>query len=71
MRYMIVIEKGEESWGAYVPDLPGCVAVGESDQEVKKLIQEAIKLHLEDLSKSGAQIPYPSSKGEYVEVSAG
>lgn len=70
MRYMVVIEKGENSFGAYVPDLPGCVAVGETEEEVKQLIQEAIEFHLEDLQDSGATIPRPLSKSEYVEVSA-
>lgn len=70
MRYMVVIEKGETSWGAYVPDLPGCVAVGESEEEVKHLIQEAIEFHLEDLTESGAQIPPAMSKSDYVEVLA-
>jgi len=68
MRYMVVIEKGESSWGAYVPDLPGCVAVGETEDEVKQLIQEAIEFHLEDLSQSGVEIPPPLSKSDYVEV---
>jgi predicted RNase H-like HicB family nuclease len=68
MRYMIVIEQGETSWGAYVPDLPGCVAVGESEQEVKQLIQEAIEIHLEDLAETGAQIPPAVSRSDYVEV---
>ena len=70
MRYMIVIEKGETSWGAYVPDLPGCVAVGESEQEVKQLIQEAIEFHLEDLAETGAQIPPAMSKSDYIDVLA-
>jgi len=70
MRYMVVIEKGEESWGAYVPDLPGCVAVADSKGEVKQLIQEAIEFHLEDLTESGADIPPPMSKSDYVEVLA-
>ena len=70
MRYMVVIEKGESSFGAYVPDLPGCVAVGETEEEVKRLIQEAIEFHLEDLSEAGTQIPPPTSKSDYVEVSA-
>lgn len=70
MRYMIVIEEGETSWGAYVPDLPGCVAVGETEEEVRQLIHEAIEFHLEDLKESGAQIPLPISKSEYVEVLA-
>jgi predicted RNase H-like HicB family nuclease len=68
MRYMIVIEEGETSFGAYVPDLPGCVAVGETEAEVKQLIQEAIEFHLEDLKNSGVSIPKPLSKIEYVEV---
>lgn len=69
-RYMVVIEEGETSFGAYVPDLPGCVAVGETEEEVKHLIQEAIEFHLEDLQESGVSIPKPSSKSEYVEVLA-
>lgn len=70
MRYLIVIEKGETSFGAYVPDLLGCVAVAETESEVKRLIQEAIDFHLEDLQESGAEIPKPLSKSEYVEVLA-
>jgi predicted RNase H-like HicB family nuclease len=68
MRYMVVIEEGENSFGAYVPDLPGCVAVAETEDEVRKLIQEAIEFHLEDLQDSGAETPKPLSKSEYVEV---
>jgi predicted RNase H-like HicB family nuclease len=67
---MVVLEEGETSWGAYVPDLPGCVAVAETESEVKRLIQEAMEFHLEDLSEMGSQIPPPMSKSDYVEVSA-
>jgi predicted RNase H-like HicB family nuclease len=67
---MVIIEKGESSWGAYVPDLPGCVAVAETEEEVKRLIQEAIEFHLEDLTETGAQIPAPMSRSEYIEVLA-
>ena len=67
---MVVLENGETSWGAYVPDLPGCVAVGETEAEVKQLIQEAIEFHLEDLSETGSDIPPPISKSDYVDVSA-
>lgn len=49
MKYEIVIEEGDASYGAYVTELPGCVAVGETEEEVKGLIQEAITLHLGDL----------------------
>jgi len=67
---MVVLEKGESSWGAYVPDLPGCVAVGRTETEVKQLIQEAIEFHLEDLTETGLTIPTPHSKSDYVEVLA-
>ena len=68
MKYMVVIEEGENSFGAYVPDLPGCVAAAETEEEVRQLIQEAIELHLEDLTQAGSQIPSPHSKSDYVEV---
>ncbi len=70
MRYMTMIEEGETSFGAYVPDLLGCVAVSETESEVKQLIQEAIEFHLEDLQDSGAKILKPLSKSENVEVLA-
>ena len=68
MRYAIVIEKGPTSYGAYVPDLPGCVAVGKTSDEVRKLIVEAVPMHLEGLREDGLPIPEPSSECEYVEV---
>ena len=68
MRYMTIIEKGPESWGAYVPDLPGCVAAGETREEVLKLIKEAIEFHVEGLREEGQHIPEPSSEIQYVDV---
>jgi predicted RNase H-like HicB family nuclease len=68
MRYMVVIEKGEASYGAFVPDLPGWVAVGETEAEVLALIQEAIQFHLEDLQLEGQPIPQPASKSTFVEI---
>jgi predicted RNase H-like HicB family nuclease len=70
MRYMVVIERGETSWGAHVPDLPGCIAVGETRQEVVQLIREAIDLHIESLRQDGIPVPSPSSESEFVEVTA-
>ena len=70
MRYAVVIEEGENSFGAYVPDLPGCVAAAESREEVMRLIQEAIEFHLEGLREDGRPVPEPSSSIEYVEVRA-
>jgi predicted RNase H-like HicB family nuclease len=68
MRYMVVIERGKTSWGAHVPDLPGCVAVGETREEVLQLIREAIEFHIEGLKEEGLPLPPPSSEGEFVEV---
>lgn len=70
MRYMVVVERGETSWGAHVPDLPGCVAVGETREEVLQLIREAIELHIDGLKEDGLPVPTPSSEGEFVEVGA-
>jgi predicted RNase H-like HicB family nuclease len=68
MEYAIVIEKGETSYGAYVPDLPGCVAVGDSEEEVRALIREAIEFHLDRMREDGEPIPPPASRVEYVKV---
>lgn len=70
MRYLVIVEKGPNSFGAHVPDLPGCVAVGETREEVLALIREAIELHLEDLKQGGQPIPAPASTGEVVEIEA-
>ncbi|HSA90636.1 MAG TPA: type II toxin-antitoxin system HicB family antitoxin [Burkholderiales bacterium] len=69
-RYAVVIEKGEGNYGAYVPDLPGCVATGATIEETGRGIQEAIEFHLEGLRADGLPIPEPSSRVEYVEVAA-
>ena len=68
MKYGVVIEKGETSYGAYVPDLPGCVAVGETLQEVEELIREAVQFHIEGLREEGLPVPEPSSIFEFVEA---
>ena len=70
MRYAVIIEEGTNSFGAYVPDLPGCVAVAETREEVLRLIQEAIDFHLDGLREDGQPIPEPSSSVEYVDVRA-
>ena len=69
-RYMVVLERGETSWGAHVPDLPGCVAVGETRDEVLCLIREAIEFHIDGLRQDGLAVPPPTSEGEFVEVGA-
>lgn len=70
MRYTVIIERGDTSFGAYVPDLPGCVAVGETREEAKRLIQEAIEFHLEGMKEEGLTIPEPASSSELIEVAA-
>jgi predicted RNase H-like HicB family nuclease len=70
MEYLVVVEKGKSGYGAHVPDLPGCIAAGESRREVLKLIREAIALHIEALRESGQPIPAPNSKSEVVRVRA-
>lgn len=70
MRYLVVVEQGPKSFGAYVPDLPGCVAAAESREEVLALIREAIAFHIEGLRQDGQPIPPPSSSSEVVDVQA-
>ena len=70
MRYLVVIEEGPSSFGAYVPDLPGCIAAAESKAEALAMIREAIELHIDDLRSGGLPIPRPSSVSEVVEVEA-
>jgi predicted RNase H-like HicB family nuclease len=57
MEYLVVVEKGKTSYGAYVPDLPGCVAAGETRREVLKLIREAVELHIDALRAQGEPVP--------------
>lgn len=70
MKYAVIVEEGDTSFGAHVPDLPRCVAVAETRQEVLELIQETIEFHLEGLRQDGQPIPPPLSSVEYVEVQA-
>lgn len=70
MRYAIVIEKAENNYAAYVPDLPGCVATGDTVEETELEIREAIEFHIRGLREDGLPIPEPSSKVNYVDVAA-
>jgi predicted RNase H-like HicB family nuclease len=70
VEFLVVVEKGQSSYGACVPDLPGCVAVGASRREVIKLIRGSIRLHIAALRAGGEQVPLPSSKSEIVRVQA-
>jgi predicted RNase H-like HicB family nuclease len=70
MRSAIVIETAQGNYSAYVPDLPGCVATGDTVAEVEREIMEAIEFHLDGLREDGAEIPQPSSQVEYIEIAA-
>ena len=68
MRYAVVVEKAASNYSAYVPDLPGCVAAAETEEEVLGLIREAIDFHLESMREEGEPIPEPTTHAAYVEV---
>jgi predicted RNase H-like HicB family nuclease len=68
MQYAVIIERSETGFGAFVPDLPGCVAVGETEEEVRQLIREAIEFHLDGLREDGEPVPPPATRVEYIAV---
>lgn len=70
MRYAIVVEKAENNYSAYVPDLPGCVATGATVEEIEHEIREAIGFHIQGLIKDGLTVPQPTSIVEYLEIAA-
>ena len=70
MNYLVVVEQGESSYGAYVPDLPGCAAVGESEEEVLRLVREAIEMHVDALRQQGLPIPPARSHAQLVSAAS-
>lgn len=68
MEYLVVIEKAESNYAAYLPDLPGCVATGETPEEVVKAIKKAVAMHLRGMREDGLTIPSPSAKAEYLQA---
>ena len=67
-RFLVVIEKADENYSAYSPDLPGCVATGATREDAEQNIHEAIELHLQGLKEDGLSIPQSTSFAEYVAV---
>ena len=67
-RFLVIIEKGSQSYGAYSPDLPGCVAVGDTQEEVEKNMRKAIMLNLEGMIEDQEPIPVPQTTAEYMHV---
>lgn len=70
MDFVVIIEEGDNSWGAHVPDLPGCIAVAETRGEALELIREAISFHLEGLKESGMPVPTGRTRVELVHIEA-
>jgi len=68
--YTVIYEQGPTSWGAYVPDLPGCYAVGETFEETERLIREATELYIEQLQAEGKPVPEPLTRVGRVSVAA-
>jgi predicted RNase H-like HicB family nuclease len=68
MRYAVVIEKAGENYSAYVPDLPGCIATGDTVADVEREIRDAIRFHVDGLREDGLPVPEPVSLAEYVEA---
>jgi predicted RNase H-like HicB family nuclease len=68
MRYAVVIEKADRNFSAYIPDLPGCIATGDTPQETEQLIREAALFHIECLREDGLPVPEPRSSLTYIEA---
>ncbi|MAM70206.1 MAG: hypothetical protein CMP91_03560 [Gammaproteobacteria bacterium] len=69
-KYLIIIEKTESGFSAYSPDLPGCVATGNTSEETEASMREAIEFHISGMKAEGLEIPKPSTKSSYVEIAA-
>jgi predicted RNase H-like HicB family nuclease len=68
MKYAVVIERTETGYSAYVPDLPGCVSVGRTRDEMDRNMREAIELYIDELREQGAAVPQPTTDAEYIAV---
>jgi predicted RNase H-like HicB family nuclease len=68
MRYLVVVERTENNYSAYVPDLPGCIATGATAEDVQQNIREAIAMHMEGLREDGLPVPAPQTQAEFVEA---
>ena len=67
-RFLVIIEKGDQSYGAYSPDLPGCVATGKTLEEVKANMRDAIRMHIEGMIEDHEPIPASETMADYMDV---
>lgn len=65
-QYLVVIERDESNFSAYVPDLPGCVAAGDTKEETMTLMRAAVRMHIDGLQEEGLLVPTPSTTAEYL-----
>lgn len=70
MNYVVIYERSKTGWAAYVPDLPGVVTTGQTREEVRNLIQEAIEFHLHGMREDGIPVPPPTAEAEVITVEA-
>ncbi len=70
MNYLVILEKGEEGWGAYSPDVPGCIATGKTREDAARQYKEALEFHIEGLRIEGLPLPVPRSEAGMVSVAA-
>jgi len=68
MKYAVIVEKAENNYSAYSPDVPGCGATGKTEEEALRMIKEAIEFHIEGLREDGLPVPQPNTICEYVEI---
>jgi predicted RNase H-like HicB family nuclease len=68
VKFTVVYERTPRNYSAYVPDLPGCVAAAKTKAETRRLIREAIKMHLEAMRETGEPVPQPGTSTELIEV---
>ncbi|GAB6274201.1 MAG: type II toxin-antitoxin system HicB family antitoxin [Peptococcaceae bacterium] len=68
MKYAVIIKKTKDNYSAYLPDVPGCVAAGDTPEETLKLLTEALEMHLQGLKEDGLPVPEPITRADYVEV---
>jgi len=68
MRYLVIFERTGNGYGAHIPDLPGCIAAGDTLEETRSLIRSACKMHLDAMRADGDPIPEPTTQGDYLDL---
>jgi predicted RNase H-like HicB family nuclease len=69
VEYLVILEKAETNWAAYSPDVPGCIATGNSPEETLQEYHKALQMHLKGMAEDGLPLPLPTAKAQYIKVS--